>query len=379
MPAEFASVPAESTAHSPRHHRDGFVPFRDDLAAEYRAAGYWRGTPLGELLRAAARRSPDAPAIRTDADPISYRDLDRSVDEMAAGFVSLGITPGDRVVVQLPNRPEFAVVLFGLLRAGAIPVLCLPAHRAVEIGHLAELSEAVGYIIADEFGGFDYRELARTVRQRVPTLKHVLVLGEPAEFTALTDVPSAPIDLPRPDPSDIAVLLVSGGTTGVPKLIPRTHDDYAYNARASAEVCELSADDVYLVTLPAAHNFPLACPGILGTIVAGGAMTFVADASSESAFAAIERHRVTVTAVVPPLAQLWCAATEWEDADLSSLRLLQVGGARLADTNAAEVRPKLGAALQQVFGMAEGLLNYTRLDDPEELVCRTQGRPLSPH
>ncbi|MCX5043511.1 AMP-binding protein [Aldersonia sp. NBC_00410] len=373
------SVTATAAATTGRPHRDGFVPFRDDLAAVYREAGYWRGTTLGSLLRDAAAQRPDATALLTADGAHSYRALDDAADEMAAGFADRGIAPGDRVVVQLPNRPEFAVALFGLLRAGAIPVLCLPAHRAAEIGHLAEVAEAIGYVIADSHAGFDYRELAQTVRDRVPTLEHVFVVGDPGPFTALSEVPRPARALADPDPSDIAVLLVSGGTTGLPKLIARTHDDYAYNARASAEVCALTAEDVYLATLPAAHNFPLACPGILGTITVGGAIAFTDDPSPESAFAAIERHRVTVTAVVPPLAQLWCAATEWEDADLSSLRLLQVGGARLADSNAAEVTPALGARLQQVFGMAEGLLNYTRLDDPDELVLRTQGRPLSTH
>ena len=358
-------------------HLDGFVPFDPALAAGYKSEGFWEGVTLGSLLRTAAQKWPSKIAVK-DAVPLTYEQLDVAADGMAAGLVELGISPGDRVVLQLPNTPEFVVVLFGLLRAGAIPVLCLPAHRAAEIGHLAELSGAVAYVIPETAAGFDYRELARTVQTRVATLEHVLVLGDAAEFTSLLDVPRDPRPLPEPDPSDIAVLLISGGTTGLPKLIPRTHDDYAYNARASAEVCALTPDDTYLVALPAAHNFPLACPGILGTIVTGGALAFTADPSPENAFATIERHGVTVTGLVPPLAQLWTAATEWEDADLATLRLLQVGGARLPEQPAREITPALGAQLQQVFGMAEGLLNYTRLDDDLELVAKTQGRPLSP-
>lgn len=357
-------------------HLDGFVSFRPDLAAGYREAGLWQGVTLGSLLRSAAQTWPSSVALRGDA-PVTYAELDLAADRMAAGIAELDIAPGDRVVLQLPNTPDFVAVLFGLLRAGAIPVLCLPAHRAAEIGHLAELSGAVGYVIPDTAGGFDYRELARTVRARVASLEHVLVLGDAAEFTPLASVPRDPRRLPEPDPADIAVLLISGGTTGLPKLIPRTHDDYAYNARASAEVCGLAPADTYLVALPAAHNFPLACPGILGTITTGGSIAFTADPSPESAFATIEQHGVTVTALVPPLAQLWTAATEWEDADLSSLRLLQVGGARLPEQPARAITPALGAQLQQVFGMAEGLLNYTRLDDDADLIATTQGRPLS--
>ncbi|MBF6190578.1 AMP-binding protein [Nocardia sp. CDC186] len=366
------STPTESA------HRDGYVPFPAAVAAEYRAAGYWAGRPLGDLLRASALRQPHRPALLDAEGARSYAEVDAAADRMAHGLLALGIAPGDRVVVQLPNVPEFLTVLFGLLRAGIIPVLSLPAHRRAEIEHLARLSDAVGYIVADRMADFDYRELASTVRDAVPSLRHVLVLGDPGPFTTLASVPRDGGELPEIDPGDIALMLVSGGTTGLPKLIARTHDDYVYNATASAEVCALTEQDVYLATLPAAHNFPLACPGIFGAIGVGGAVAFVADPSPESAFAAIERHRVTVTAVVPPLAQLWCAATEWEEADLSSLRLLQVGGARLAEVNAKEVTPALGATLQQVFGMAEGLINHTRLDDPAELLHTTQGRPLSP-
>jgi mycobactin salicyl-AMP ligase len=331
---------------------------------------------IAHLLRDAARQWPDNIALRTSSD-LTYRQLDEAADRMAAGFVERGIAAGDHVVLQLPNTPAFVVTLFGLVRAGAIPVLCLPAHRAAEVGHLAELSEAVGYVIPSVAGGFDYRELARSVSARVPSVEHVFVDGDPGEFTDLNSVPADPRPFADADPSDIALLLISGGTTGLPKLIPRTHADYAYNARASAAVCELTAEDTYMVTLPAAHNFPLACPGILGTISVGGSIAFVDDPSPESAFAAIEQYGVTVTAVVPPLAQLWCAATDWEDADISSLRLLQVGGARLAEQNAREVAPHLGTQLQQVFGMAEGLLNFTRLDDSDDIVATTQGRPLS--
>ncbi|MFI6778477.1 (2,3-dihydroxybenzoyl)adenylate synthase [Nocardia sp. NPDC050412] len=366
-----------STSTSPTHH-DGYVPFPATDAATYRAAGYWTGRPLGDLLRATATRHPHRTALLDADNARTYAWVDAEADRMAHGLLALGIAPGDRVVVQLPNVPEFLTVLFGLLRAGIIPVLTLPAHRRAEIEHLAGLSEAVAYIAADRLGDFDYRELAETLRSAVPTLHHVLILGDPGTFTDLNSIPRDGGSLPEIDPSDIALMLVSGGTTGLPKLIARTHDDYVYNATASAEVCGLTEHDVYLATLPAAHNFPLACPGILGTVSVGAAVTFITDPSPESAFVAIERHRVTVTAVVPPLAQLWCAATEWEDADLGSLRLLQVGGARLAAVNAREVAPALGVQLQQVFGMAEGLLNYTRLDDSADIVCTTQGRPLSP-
>jgi len=175
------------------------------------------------------------------------------------------------------------------------------------------------------------------------------------------------------------VFLLSGGTTGLPKLIARTHDDYSYNARASAQLCRMDERTVYLVTLPASHNFPLACPGLLGTWLSGGRVVMLGSPEPAAAFAAVEAEGVTITAAVPAVAQRWLThAAEHGSTQLRTLDVFQVGGARLADEHARRVRPVLGATLQQVFGMAEGLLNYTRLDDPDEVICGTQGRPLSP-
>lgn len=364
---------------------DGVTAWPVELAERYRAAGYWREETLGGLLRDWAARSGDAVAVRSgraDGPCLSYAELDRRADATASGLRSLGIAPGDRVVVHLPNTVDFVVVLFALLRCAAVPVLALPAHRFVEIEHFATLSDAVAYVIPDHHDGFDYRELAERVSAAAPALRHVLVAGEPGRFTALSGlpsvVPSGGEPLPEVDPGEVAVLLISGGTTGKPKLIPRTHRDYAYNARASAELCGLTSGDVYLASLPIAHNFPLACPGLLGAFGVGASVVLAPAPSPDVCFELIERERVTVTALVPPMARLWTDNAEWDTHDRSSLRLLQVGGAKLDGELARRIPPALGCAVQQVFGMAEGLLNYTRLDAPADVVADTQGRPLCP-
>ncbi|OBG57627.1 MULTISPECIES: (2,3-dihydroxybenzoyl)adenylate synthase [unclassified Mycobacterium] len=360
---------------------EGFVPFPADRAAAYRAAGYWTGRTLDSILSDAARRWPDRTAALDAADGfgLSYARLDERAGRAAAGLRALGIAPGDRVLLQLPNGCQFAVALFGLLRAGAIPVLCLPGHRAAELGHFAAVSGATALVIADAANGFDYRAMARALVADHPTLAHVIVDGEPGSFTSWTQLcgqATAPPPTPPADPGSPALLLVSGGTTGTPKLIPRTHDDYVFNATASAQVCRFTADDVYLVLLSAGHNFPLACPGLLGAMTVGATTVFGTDPSPEAAFATIERHGVTVTALVPALAKLWAQACGWEPVTPKSLRLLQVGGAKLEPDDARMIRAALTPGLQQVFGMAEGLLNYTRPGDPPEVVDHTQGRPL---
>ncbi|MGW7056655.1 (2,3-dihydroxybenzoyl)adenylate synthase [Streptomyces sp. NPDC054887] len=355
----------------------GLTPWPAETAARYVASGHWDGRTLGALLRDWAARYGDRLAIVAGQDRLTYRQLDERADRMAAGLADLGVGAGDRVLVQLPNTGAFPVLFFALARLGAIPALTLPAHRLTEIGHLARLSGAVAYVIADEYAAFDYRELAAAVQAEAPELRHVLVAGDPGPYTALAKVDAEPRQFPDPDPADVALLLVSGGTTGVPKLIPRTHNDYGYNARASAEACELSDDTVYLACLPVAHNFPLACPGMLGTLSVGGRVVLSPSPAPGDTFPLIEAERVTHTALVPPLIPLWTDAAEWDPADISSLRVLQAGGSKLSADLARTIPDALGCAVQQVFGMAEGLLNYTRSDDDTETVALTQGRPLS--
>lgn len=359
---------------------EGFVPFPAGRAARYRSAGYWTGGTLDSILSEAAQQWPDRPAVcNAGGQCLNYAELDDRANRAAAGLAELGIAPGDRVLLQLPNACEFAVALFALLRAGAIPVMCLPGHRAAELGHFAAVSNATALVIPDTANGFDYRQMARELLHDHQALRHVVVDGDCGPFTSWSQVcatASRPPAVPSADPELPALLLVSGGTTGTPKLIPRTHDDYVYNATASAALCRLTADDVYLVALPAAHNFALACPGLLGAMTVGASAVFVTDPSPETAFAAIARHGVTVTALVPALAKLWTQACDWEPVTPKTLRLLQVGGAKLDPSDARQIRKTLTPGLQQVFGMAEGLLCYTRLDDPPDLVDSTQGRPM---
>ncbi|MER6501228.1 (2,3-dihydroxybenzoyl)adenylate synthase [Streptomyces sp. NPDC001455] len=353
------------------------------FAERYRAAGYWRGETFGAMLRERAAAHPDRVAVVDpggDADRRwTYAELDARADRLAAGLLARGIAKGDRVVVQLPNIAEFFEVVFALFRIGALPVFALPAHRETEIRYFCEFTEAAAYVIAGVHGGYDYRDLAAAVRTEVPTLRHVFVAGPDAgAFEALDAVHAEPVDVDGPEPGDLAFLQLSGGSTGIPKLIPRTHDDYIYSLRGSNEICAVDEHSVYLCALPAAHNFPLSSPGTLGALYAGARVVLCPQPSPEAAFPLIERERVTITGLVPPLALVWTEAAPGTAYDLSSLDVLLVGGAKFSEQAARRVRPALGCTLQQVFGMAEGLVNYTRLDDPAETVVTTQGLPISP-
>jgi 2,3-dihydroxybenzoate-AMP ligase len=382
-------MPSPISEHTPR--------WPDSDAARFVAAGYWAGVPLGHLLREAADRTPDAPALVDAANGtrLTHAELADRADLAAVRLRALGLNPGDRIVVQLPNGWEFVVLTLACLRSGIVPVMALPAHRRAELSYIAAHAEAAAIAVPDRLRDFDHQTLAHELGLEVRAITkgpwHVLVAGadvrpESVDLRALCTPGDDPaeagtarrqLDEATPHSRDVAVFLLSGGTTGLPKLIARTHDDYAYNARASAELCGVDERTRYLVSLPAGHNFPLACPGILGTLLAGGRVVTLPTPEPERAFATIAAEGVTVTAVVPAVAGRWLEHGANHGPPLP-LELLQVGGARLADELARRVRQVLGARLQQVFGMAEGLLNYTRLDDPDDVVCGTQGRPLSP-
>lgn len=351
------------------------------FAERYRAARHWRGETFTGVLRARAAAHADRVAVIDPADgrrTRTYGELDERAARLAAGFAARGIVKGDRVVVQLPNVAEFIEVVFALFRIGALPVFALPAHRETEIGYFCSFTEAVAYVIPDRHAGFDHRELATAVQRQNPGLRHVFVVGDPGEHTALSDVPceeSGPVA--GPEPHDLAFLQLSGGTTGVPKLIPRTHDDYIYSLRGSNEICGVDEDTRFLVVLPAAHNFPMSSPGWLGALYAGGTVVLCPRPDPATAFPLVELERVTMTGMVPPLALVWTEAAADAEHDLSSLDLVLVGGAKYSEAAARRLEPALGCRLMQVFGMAEGLVNYTRLDDDPETVVTTQGRPIS--
>lgn len=352
----------------------GVVPYPAEVASRYRAAGYWTGTTHDDLLRDAAAQTPGRPAVIDGDRELSYAELDELVARTATLLLERhGLDRGERVIVQLPNVLEFVVTVFALYRLGAVPVFALPAHRRRDLAHFAEIAEAVLVITRRTIAGFDHAALAEEVRQLRPTLRGVLLVdGLLDAIGELPPTPSVPVA-----PSDLAFLQLSGGTTGTPKLIPRTHDDYLYSVRESARICRLHEGSRMLVAMPISHNFTMSSPGILGIIHARGTLVLTEDPSPPSVLGLIGRHGVTIVPAVPPLVIGWLNSPLVASADLSSLEVVQVGGAKLSRNVAERIAPTFGCRLQQVFGMAEGLVCYTRLDDDLETVVATQGRPIS--
>ena len=360
----------------------GCVPWPPALAAEYRANGLWEGITLFQMLQRSIARDPRKSALVHGDERISYEELGAAVERLAGHFLSLGLKPLDRVVVQLPNVPMFVHVYFALVRVGAIPVMALRAHRQTEILHFVQASGAVAYVIPDVLGTFDYRPMAADVARLCPTLRLVLVDGTPNPgqhaLRALLETACSTdgLDAVPTDPGEVATMLLSGGTTSLSKLIPRTHDDYVLNARACSAAAGFTADTVFMAILPLAHNYNLASPGLLGTLHRGGTAVLAPSADAQDVFALVERERVTAIAAVVPLIVNWLDADIATRHDLSSLRVIQNGGARLQPELRSRLRDRLGAVPQEIYGTAEGLINMTRLDDPDELLLTSSGAPV---
>lgn len=356
-----------------------------NVVARYRSLGLW----TDETLSGAIRRNSDDLAIVAGHRRLSYRELFKRVDRIASGLLSLGFRAGDVVILHLPNCVEFFEVSLALWDLGVIPVMALPGHRLAEISAFAQKTAAKALLTSGRLWQA-FEAFGEALMKRCPSLSLVVDCDSEqpyvsngarrtAHYITLTECEHDPQVYAAPPSTSVALLQLSGGSTGTPKLIPRTHADYLYSVRQSVLVCEFDSNTTYLAVLPVAHNFPLSSPGALGVLLMGGTLVLAERPTASLAFEIIRSEKVTVTALVPPLLQLWLTTAALRGVeDLASLDVVQVGGARLDPGLARKVPDTFGCTLQQVFGMAEGLVCYTRKDDPPEIIFETQGRPMSP-
>jgi len=357
-----------------------FSAWPESFAKKYREKGYWLDIPLTDILQRQCEANPEAIAIICGDRQFSYRQLDLLSGRFAQGLLQQGLRSGNTALVQLPNVAEFYIVFFALLKIGVAPVNALFSHQRLELSAYAQQLQPSLLVVSSSHPLFSDGVFAQTLSEISPDIKSCVVLGETNYGEAFSNLLANSIDnKPHASPADeVAFFQLSGGSTGTPKLIPRTHNDYYYSVRRSADICELTPATRYLCALPCAHNFPLSSPGALGVFYAGGTVVLANNPEPIACFALIEQHKVTMAALVPSAVILWLQAATDRKQQLQSLTLLQVGGASFAEALARRVPAELGCQLQQVFGMAEGLVNYTRLNDNDEKIFTTQGCPMSP-
>lgn len=366
---------------------DPMPPYRPELAAAYRRTGLWGTATIGTELSATAARWPRADAVVAAEGRLDYAGLDAWTDRVAAGLLDLGLVPGERVVLQVTNRLESVVAWYSLLKAGLVPVATLASHRGHEIGQISRHAQAAAHLVERGLPGFDLVTFAREQAAGHPSLRHVLTIGGdldvPAPGTTVLETLGASLapDVAGArvagvqagiDADDLAVLQLSGGTTGVPKLIPRRHAEYWYNARAYAERLELGPASRVAHLIPVIHNAGITCAVHAAHSVGACLVLGTPDALASAELLGRERAD---TAVIGH-GHFQALADPDFLAQATSLRWLLLSGTKVPDDLFAGLERR-GVWAGQLFGMAEGLLCVSRHDDPREARLRSVGTAVS--
>jgi 2,3-dihydroxybenzoate-AMP ligase len=371
---------------SGRMQMEGCVPWPDEFVKEYKEKGYWEDIPFGEHFDRWVEKYAGRTAIAGKGQSVTYQQMGVYVTRLAYHMAQMGIKTYDPVIFQLFNGPEVLYLIYACFKLGAIPISSLATHRWAEISFFAKTTNARAHAIpAGVVLDFDYEEFADQLRNEIESLEYVLTVGKPMRpnMVSINELIEKEVDLEeakkelakfRPDPMEPAIFQLSGGTTGVPKIIPRTHNDYYYNAKSCAERSHFDENTRLVAPLPNTHNAPLACM-ILPVHLSGGLIVSVAP-KPEEIFPEIGQNKINYLVLGGGLVQA-----------LQSFPPDQVKEyfGSVKDIWAATVKPEalqrcreiLNADSCQIFGMAEGLITGTKKEDPLEVKLYTQGRGVS--
>jgi 2,3-dihydroxybenzoate-AMP ligase len=372
---------ASPRANRVRHPLPGVVyPAQADLE-RYVSAGCLGHETLVDGFRSVVADYPDNVALLGPDLRVSYRELDSITTRLAGALLKQGLAPLDRVVFQLGDSEQLIFAYLACLKAGLIPICTLAAHREHEIGYLADLAEAKLHLVQGDNPKFDDVEFARKMQQRVPSLRLILQARGAAQPGALhlqTLVDSIGLDEAESlvsevdlDPFQVAVFQLSGGTTGVPKIIPRFHNEYLHNMRAVAAWLQYRPDDILFMPQPLVHNLNMAC--CFGPfLMTGGTVTIAPNLLADTLVSLIRTTKPTWLMLGGPIVARLDSAIRSGQLDLSGARGV------LAANGASKLRALLGVPVYTVFGITEGVIAFTRSDDPLEALDTTNGRPVSP-
>ena len=355
---------------------DGVVYPSAERAQAALASGSWIGSTVGDALRHTARQYPERMAFISDERSLSFADLDEVSERLAAALLKLGLNPGDRAIFQLGTTVETVIVLLACFKAGIVPVCSLPQHREVEIGQLAEQSQARGYFVQADFSpNFDLLSFAQSMVERHASLQHlILVRGESADTPAIQQLIAsvsfeeakqklAQIKLGL---SDVLSFQLSGGTTGVPKIIPRFHAEYLGHSAGWSRRYRIDADSRIIWSLPLIHNagslYALIPPVLFGTSV-----VLMPRVDIKRMLDLIAEHRVTHALSIGPIAPQLMAYPDIASHDLSSLKLFSTM------SRADSLEKHLGLPCSNLYGITEGLLLGSPADAPDVVRHATQG------
>ncbi len=367
-----------------------YVPRNGNRQRLYEEKGYYTDETITMRIDYMAQRLPDREALVGEGQRYTYAQLKAVTDRLALHLLDIGLRKGERVIVQINNIPEFMLVYLAVQKIGVIPVLCLPQQRYSEVSQIAATAEAVGYVAVRQIKDFDYKELIDQVAEE-RHMRYKIIAGEgqavPEGYLSINEMMKTPakdeetpgyLEQFRPDPRDVSVIFLSGGTTGTPKLIPREYNYWRHFCEEHFRETGYTMYTVALALAPLAHDFSLGCPGIQGALMVGGKAVVTANNDTETICRVIEQEHVTI---VPMVSAMIIKMLNFEDRskyDLSSWKIVINGASKLEPVVAARLKNELGVSLISQYGITESTVTQTALDDDEEVILNTIGLPICP-
>jgi cyclohexanecarboxylate-CoA ligase len=316
---------------------------------------------------------------------LTFTDLDRLSARLAHHLRALGITSGDTVAYQLPNWWETVVVFLATARLGAIANPLLPIFRERELGFILAQAQPKIVFVPGRFRGMDYRDLIAGVRSHVDALAHVVVVRDEAR-EGMTTLAHALADdrgrtaLPPPaiDPSSLALLMYTSGTTADPKGVLHSHRSLSAEIDSLGRVHQLTPADVTLMPSPLTHISGL-IHATLAPALLGSAAVLMERWEASAAIQLIEAERVTYMVGAPTFVQDLIDAQQRHQRDLSSFRLFSCGGADVSANLMRRARSVLGCVAKRVYGSTEfPTITTTDAGDADTMGIETEGRVIAP-
>jgi non-ribosomal peptide synthetase component E (peptide arylation enzyme) len=369
-----------------RNAMPGVVYQTPERLRAYVDSGILTDETLVSAFENAVKTHPDRIALSEVGWLCSYAELDALTDKAASALLGLGLNPLDRVLFQLPNSKELVIAFLACLKAGLIPICTLAAHRQIEIGYLGKHAAARAHIVTANDPRFDFIAFAEEMREKIPSLEFTIATRASAgelrgrahsleELITREDAAEAKrrVEAIRHDPFQVALFQLSGGTTDVPKIIPRFHNEYLYTLRTVVDFHGFDETLVSYTPNPMMHNAPMSC--VWGpTIFFGGEVAIASSLEAEAVGPLLEQRKPNWL-IMPPVVLFRLKETGWLD------RVSFSGAKGFSVTTGVErFRSFVGGAPSwALFGMTEGLLAYCNASDPIEAQYTTVGRPLSPY
>jgi len=367
----------------------GFEPYKKEDVERYVKYRWWLGLTWGDMFDKATDLYPRKEALVDDTARFTYRELREKVDRLAIGFMGLGIKERDFVLLQLPNWHEFIFAFFALQKIGAIVVLLVARHGLSEINYLSSLTHPVAWIGPDHYKNTEYLAMVQQAMEENKELRHLISVRSPEnkaftplegliEGSELTKSGLEALAARRPDPMEVSIILPTGGTTGLPKAVPRTHNDYIASVEYHTRAWEVTCNDTMLTAAPVSHAQAIHnCVGGAFFHCAKYVLTDSTDAADICKV--IEREKVTAFPTVPALVHRIVSMENLKDYDLSSLTRIYAGGAPSTPELVKSVYEKVGCKFVNALGSSEGPAAMSRLDADLETICNTVGEKDCPY